>query len=252
MRNILVRTIVADWILKPLAISICVLVLGGTVVAIFSEHYSFEWREAINRRLYPDYERKLSAALLAELRAGGYTLFVRHGSRDRGSAPSNPAFDRAYLIDPSLMPPDFRSGICLNEVGRAESRLLGQFFRRAKIPVGEVLASPLCRARETAELSVERVDRIDPDLVIDNVFAGAAERAPRAARLRKLLDQTPRGGTNRLLFSHSGVLETQGYERLRLEEAGVVILQHTKEGTSVRAIVSLREMINALPLPTGG
>jgi hypothetical protein len=36
-------------------------------------------------------------------------------------------------------------------------QLLGHFFRAAKIPIGEVVATPVCRAREAAELSLGRV-----------------------------------------------------------------------------------------------
>jgi len=49
-----------------------------------------------------------------------------------------------------------------------------------------------------------------------------------------------------LLFSHSSVLETQGFARLETEQAGMVVLQHTSHGLKVRAVVTLREMWYAL------
>jgi phosphohistidine phosphatase SixA len=236
-----------EWILKPLLTAVLVVILLGLLVGTFSQQYSFATvRGVIRAKFTPDYERKLSQSLLAELRGGGFTLFIRHASRDGIDVPGSTALDRAYLIDPVLLPADFRWGICLNEFGRVESRLLGSFFRLAKIPIGEVAASPLCRARETAELSVGRIDRIEPALVIDNVLATSAEKAARASGLQRLLAKAPGRGRNRLLFSHGGVLETQGYERLGMEQAGMVILQHTDQGLKVRAIVALRDLLNAL------
>ena len=75
------------------------------------------------------------------------------------------------------MPTEYRRGLCLNELGRVESQVLGHFFRAAKIPVGEVVASPVCRARETAELSLGRIDRFDPSLILTLLLAPDEERA---------------------------------------------------------------------------
>jgi phosphohistidine phosphatase SixA len=235
---------IVEWLVKPFLTALWVVVLGGLLVGTFSQQYSFvALREILHRKFAQDYERKLSASLLSELRAGGFTFFIRHASRDGVDVPATSALDWAFTVDPAAVPAEFHWGLCLNEFGRVESRLLGQFFRRATIPVGEVLASPLCRARETAELSVGRVDRLEPSLV---TIGGPNERAARTIGLKQLLEQTPRRGANRLLFSHTSVLEAQGFDRLDAEQAGMVILQHTSQGLKVRAVVTLREMWSAL------
>jgi phosphohistidine phosphatase SixA len=235
---------IVEWLIKPLVTALWIVILAGLLVGTFSQQYSFAaLRETVYRKFAQDYERKLSASLLSELRGGGFTLFIRHASRDGVDVPATSALDWAFTVDPAVVPAEYRWGLCLNEFGRVESRLLGQFFRRASIPVGEVLASPLCRTRETAELSVGRVDRLEPTLVI---IGGPNERAARTSGLKRLLEQAPRRGANRLLFSHTSVLETQGFTRLETEQAGMVILQHTSQGLKVRAVVTLREMWYAL------
>jgi phosphohistidine phosphatase SixA len=40
----------------------------------------------------------------------------------------------------------------LTDGGRADARAIGAAIRSLGIPIGEVLASPFCRTRETAEL----------------------------------------------------------------------------------------------------
>ena len=52
-----------------------------------------------------------------------------------------------------------------------------------------------------------------------------------------------------MLTSHAGVLESIGYDNLNLEQAGMVIFQHTGERPAIRSIVTLRDMTFALPAP---
>ena len=242
-------SIIAEWFLKPLLTACFVMIVCWVVLVVFSKEFGLPYRELIWRKLTDQYQhqRKLSPALIADLRSGGFTLFIRHASRDGTSSPSLAAIDRASVLDKTLIPPDFRPGLCLNETGRVESRLLGHFLKSANIPVGEVLASPICRARETAELSVGRINRLDFSLVFENALAGSTERTILNEKLKRLIDQVPPSGANRLLFSHATVLERIGYKELNLGEAGMVILRHTSDGPKVEAIVTLAQMIYALP-----
>jgi broad specificity phosphatase PhoE len=234
-----------DWVLQPLLTAVFVIVLGGLIYAFLP------WRDVLTalqhfrERGPPDYDRTLSDALLAELRNGGFTFFVRHGSRDEVSD----AIDRASLLN--IVPSEYRRGLCLNEQGRVESQILGQFFRAEKIPIGEVVASPVCRARETAELSLGRVDRLDPSLILPPLLTPGEQRAAQM-NLKKLLEHKPAAGTNRMLVSHTGVLESIGYRYLGLQPVGMAILQHTGEGPTIRSVVTLGDMIFALPARPNG
>lgn len=92
-------------------------------------------------------------ALWAKLREGGYVVFIRHASTVPGTGD----------------PPGFKLGDCgtqrnLSEQGRAESRRLGEEFRRRSIPVGEVRSSEWCRCVDTAKLAFGRVDNAWPAL----------------------------------------------------------------------------------------
>jgi phosphohistidine phosphatase SixA len=235
-----------DWVLQPLLTAVFVIVLGGLIHAFWPLQYSLTALHGrFVKKWQPDHNRNLSDALLAELRNGGFTLFVRHASRDEGSN----GIDRASVLDKTFVPMEYRRGLCLNELGRVESQVLGHFFRAAKIPIGEVVASPLCRARETAELSLGRVDRLDPSLLPTLLLAPGEERAAQTKNLRKLLAHTPAAGTNRMLTSPAGVLASIGYDNLNLEQAGMVIFQHTGERPAIRSVVTLRDMTFALSAP---
>jgi phosphohistidine phosphatase SixA len=235
-----------DWVLQPLLTAAFVIVLGGLIYAFLPWQSSLaRLQRHFVRTLQIDYNRNLSDGLLAELRNDGFTFFVRHASRDELS----PAIDRAAVLDKTFVPTEYRRGLCLNEQGRVESQIIGYFFRAAKISIGEVVASPVCRARETAELAFGHVDRLDPSLILTNLLAPGEERAAQKKNLKKLLEQTPASGTNRVLAAHDGVLESIGYENVNVEPAGIVIFQHTKQGQAIRAVVDLRSMLYALSAP---
>jgi hypothetical protein len=172
-----------DWILKPFLTAVFVIVLAGLIHAFVPQKYSLTTiRDSLVRKSRPDYDRKLSDALLAELLNGGFTFFVRHASRDQGRA--SIAIDRALLLDKTFVPTEYQRGPCLNELGRVESQTLGYFLRAARIPISEVVASPVCRARETAELSLGRVDRFDPSLIWTTLLAPGEEREEQKENLR--------------------------------------------------------------------
>ena len=81
------------------------------------------------------------AALVAELRKGGYLLYFRHAATDMSQNDSK-----------SLGPTDCANQRNLSPKGREDARAIGPAFHDLGIPVGRVLASPMCRTEETARL----------------------------------------------------------------------------------------------------
>src|SRR5437867_11407563 len=86
-----------------------------------------------------------------ELRRGGLTLLMRHGSTLPG------------LGDP----PGFRLGDCatqrnLSPVGRDEARRVGERLARERVRVARVYTSPWCRCRDTATLAFGRGEDWEP------------------------------------------------------------------------------------------
>ena len=89
----------------------------------------------------PRSRRSPAAALLSALRAGGYVLYFRHTATDFGQNDEKmTGFE------------DCANQRNLTDGGRADARAIGAAIRSLGIPIGDVLASPFCRTRETAEL----------------------------------------------------------------------------------------------------
>ena len=126
------------------------------------------------------------AALLSALRAGGYVLYFRHTATDFGQ---NDEKMTGYE--------DCANQRNLTDAGRADARAIGAAIRSLGIPIGEVLASPFCRTRETAELIFGRYT------VSPAVRGGpASAEAGRYAELTLLLARKTPANVNIAIASH--------------------------------------------------
>jgi phosphohistidine phosphatase SixA len=126
------------------------------------------------------------AQLLKALQHGGYVLYFRHTSTDFGQND-----DRMTGYE------DCERQRNLTDQGRAEARAIGAAIRKLGIPIGEVLASPFCRTRETATL-------IFGHATVSNAVRGgpAQAEAGRYAELAALLAKQVDGSVNRAIASH--------------------------------------------------
>lgn len=140
--------------------------------------------------------------LLEQLNAGGFTLYLRHGMTDNAKPDRVPTVD---LNDCSTQRP-------LTEEGRKLEAQVGDMMRKARIPIGEFLVSPMCRAKESAAAAHPKlVPTVDLQLMYVANFTDA-EKAPIIANTRKLLSAPVAPGTNRLVLAHApNLMDLMGY-----------------------------------------
>ena len=79
--------------------------------------------------------------LLKSLEGGGNLIFIRHAYAPGGGDPEN--FDIS----------DCSTQRNLNDAGRIQSKKIGNFFNKKKIPIDQVLSSQWCRCKETSEIA---------------------------------------------------------------------------------------------------
>lgn len=147
-------------------------------------------------------ERPASAETLKQLRTGGFVLYMRHGNTDNSRADRVPSID---LADCATQRP-------LTEEGRQVAARVGAAIRKARIPIGEILSSPLCRAKETTEAAFPGLQyRVDDGLMYVSNLTDT-QKAPIIANTRQLLSSPVGGGTNRLLVAHApNLMDLIGY-----------------------------------------
>jgi broad specificity phosphatase PhoE len=125
--------------------------------------------------------RSSTEAAWSALKAGGHVLLVRHAQTVPGTGD----------------PPHFRRDDCatqrnLSEVGREQSRAMGQRLREAGVAIGPVLSSAWCRCMDTAQLAFGRVERYAP---LDSFFGERSREPAQSAALRERIRAHGGSGT---------------------------------------------------------
>lgn len=161
---------------------------------------------------------KANAALVEELRSGGFVLYMRHGKTD----PSQPDQVPIMLDDCGTQRP-------LTRAGREEITRVGEAIRRAAIPIGEVYSSPLCRAVESARLAYGPGVQVENNLMY-TAHLTSAQKEPVLAKTRELLSRPlPEAGKNRVLVAHApNVADLIGY--FPETEGTVIVFRPLNEG----------------------
>jgi phosphohistidine phosphatase SixA len=129
-------------------------------------------------------------ALVDALRRGGYVLYFRHAATDFSQSDT----DTRNLAN-------CRTQRNLNQRGRRDARAIGRAVQTLRVPVGTVLSSKYCRARQTALLAFGRA-KTTIDLTGLPSAATQAESARRVRALRRMLARTPAARTNTVLVAH--------------------------------------------------
>lgn len=127
--------------------------------------------------------------LLAALRAGGHILYFRHADTDHRQVDQ-----RGMRFE------DCAAQRNLTDRGRDHARALGAAIRSLAIPVGAVLASPLCRTMETATLVFGTALRSAAVRDGGPLAPGSPGRFP---ALRELLSTKVAPGANTVIVGHA-------------------------------------------------
>ncbi|MCC7227661.1 MAG: histidine phosphatase family protein [Burkholderiaceae bacterium] len=172
-------------------------------------------------------EIRATPQTLEQLRQGGFVLYLRHGFTDnsKGDRPSG-----VDLNDCATQRP-------LSPAGVKVAAQVGDAIRQAKIPIGEIRVSPLCRVRDTVDQAFPGVPyTVDNNLMYTANFT-TAEKAPIIANTRKLLSAPVAAGTNRLLIAHApNIMDLIGYFP---KEATLVIFHPNKSQDGFEYIASI-------------
>ena len=137
-------------------------------------------------------ETLATKALLEQVRKGGFVLYMRHGNTDNSRPDRAPQVD---LNDCSTQRP-------LNEEGRRVTAEVGRAIRQARIPLGEIFVSPLCRAKESAQAAFGKDFQVHEQLMYTANLT-SEQKKPILATTRKLLSEPVPAGVNRVIVAHA-------------------------------------------------
>jgi phosphohistidine phosphatase SixA len=137
----------------------------------------------------------------AELKShlSGTVIYFRHAATDnRDESPES-----IDLFDCSTQ----RN---LSVKGRDQAADLGAFFRSAGIAAGEVLTSPFCRCRNTAQIAFGKFQPVDQLATFH--WAGAEVRSRRMDWLRQTLSESVPEDEVRILVGHKDFIQALGLD----------------------------------------
>ncbi|MGZ5909383.1 MAG: histidine phosphatase family protein [Reyranella sp.] len=171
-------------------------------------------------------------ALIADLRQGGYVIYLRHGMTGKASEATVGDFaDCSWQRN-------------LSDAGRRQAASVGRRLSEENILVAALEASPYCRTRQTAELAFGRVPKVNQDL-----FYHATQRAEQVAaanaKLKERLGERPPPGGNLVLIGHSPAMKDAA--AVELSEGEGVIVKPNGDGT-FRIVAQLTEA-GIMPIP---
>lgn len=146
---------------------------------------------------------------LDELRKGGYILYMRHAQRERWDDVT--AFDALELLTKADgEAASYKRAVCLTDRGKEEAKLVGEVFRHLKIPVGPVVSSPSCRAKQTGTLAFGKLQAVESAILHPSAVP-IADHDQFARRLREVLMNTAiPEGSNLVISGHGNTLDLYG------------------------------------------
>lgn len=137
---------------------------------------------------------------------GGFIFYCRHANRDKwDSVIGFDVYEAATGVDSSVA--SHSKAVCLSAQGLEEAKMMGEIFRLGQVPVGTVVASPSCRAKQTALLAFGKIDLISNGLAHTPVTneSNAAAFGQEIEHLLKTVPIIP--GTNTVIAAHGNTLE---------------------------------------------
>lgn len=148
-----------------------------------------------------------TADLPAKLKEGGYVIVFRHSLTDWAQRDAD-------VIDFE----DRSKQRNLSAEGQAQAKAIGRSVSALGLPIGRVIASPMWRCRDTAELAFGR-----HEVSIDLFQRGGKSRAARV----ELLSTPPEKGKNLVLVTHQDLLLpiVAGLARDQLKEAEAFVVK---------------------------
>jgi len=170
--------------------------------------------------------------LLSALKSGGYAIYFRHALSDTSQNDADP-----------INVTDCTTQRNLSDDGRKQAQAIGKAMTALGIPTGAVLASPYCRAKETATLAFGKAEASEALYYSLGLPKDAAAKA--SAQLKELLVKQPSAGTNTILVGHTSNIKEVAGVWPKTEGAAFVFQPNGSDGFKVIGTFTADDLIKA-------
>ena len=174
-----------------------------------------------------------------EILNGGYILYFRHAERDKwndvlmfdgieaGFNNNGKDLNGTRFGENDY----FKDAVCLNKRGKIQSKGMSEIIELSKLPVGNIISSPSCRARQTAELVFGGYEKLNKNLIHKGPFL-ENENERKVFIKDYLKNLSIKEGTNTIITAHNSVISDHtfnnkdGGTKLKLEEGGFYVISN--------------------------
>ena len=191
-----------------------------------------------NNNIHSEEQMQLAYEWSQKLLKGGYILFVRHAEREKWldvqmydaleSDLHNNGINNSRYAEKEY----FSKSVCLSDRGQVQVKAMKEVIDFSGMPIGYVISSPSCRARQTADVVFGGHNELDKILVHKGpYFENMIERNK---KLKEFLLQLPvENSKNTIVTAHNGVVDNNWFSNrskydpgLELEEGGFYIISN--------------------------
>jgi len=165
---------------------------------------------------------------------GGYILYFRHAHREKWiDVAMYDAIEALDNLDAREL--YFKKAVCLSDMGLIQAQMMGEFIKKINLPIGHIITSPSCRARETSKLAFGQEGEIENLLLHPGPFNEKTSEFQNS--IKKLLLEIPIiDGKNSIVSAHNGVIKKSIFDEFDkdilnyyLEEGGFYVIRKNKE-----------------------
>jgi hypothetical protein len=181
-------------------------------------------------------DRLSPAKAIEALKGGGYIIYFRHFE----TGADTPDQHLATLQDCATQRQ-------LNEQGARQAVRVRNAFQSMKLPVGQVLASPFCRAWQSADLAFGRHVKVDGLKLPPSKDYTDADKAAMREALQPLLGKAPAPGTNTIIMAHDDNMPAVGGPEIRTQGEAVIVRPDGKGGYAMVALVKPARWAGTVP-----
>ncbi len=150
--------------------------------------------------------------LVQALQSGGYVIYFRHFE-------TGADYNDQHLVE---------LGKCstqrqLNANGATQAIRVRDAFVKINIPVGEVLASPFCRAWQSADLAFGRHKQVDGLKLPPSKVYTEQDKSIMKSELLPLINNAPQKDVNTIIMAHDDNLPAAGGPEIKVQGEAVIL-----------------------------
>lgn len=156
------------------------------------------------------------AKLVDDLTSGQYVLFIRHAQAPGYSDPAG------YQLDQCATQRN------LDEFGRKQSQLIGQWLSREGVTKAHVMSSPWCRCIDTAKLLDKGMVHITPE--IGSFFNEMDQAKSQTIRLEKLIQNKLKVQPHTPMIFVSHHVNIEAYTNKVINQGDMLLVKVSPDG----------------------